>query len=111
MSLSTHVLDQAHGKPAPGVEVRLEVLEGGTFRELHRARTDIDGRIRGLLPDGGPQTGTFRLVFEVAAYFEAHGVAAFYPYVPIVFTIARAGEHYHVPLLLAPWGYSTYRGS
>ena len=115
--LSTHVLDTARGLPAAGVAVRLEVDEGRggeRWRELARATTDADGRVTGLLGgEGGPAlaAATYRLTFEVAAYQRAHGADAFFPHVIIVFTVRDPARHHHVPLLLAPYGYSTYRGS
>ena len=106
--ITTHVLDTSRGRPAAGVGVRLE--HGGA--ELAHGRTDADGRLRDLLPDGMPlQPGVYRLVFDTGAYFREAGVEAFYPHVSIDFEIRDAAQHYHVPLLLNPFGYSTYRGS
>jgi 5-hydroxyisourate hydrolase len=111
MSISTHVLDTAHGRPAAGVAVTLSVQEGRGWRELSRGTTDADGRIPTLLPTAPPAGGaTFRLHFAVGEYFAAQGGAAFYPYVEVVFTPHDDG-HYHVPLLVSPFGYSTYRGT
>ncbi len=110
--LSTHVLDTAIGRPAAGIGVRLEVEEAGGWRELARAATNADGRVGHLLPTGTVlAAATYRLTFDVAAYHEARGTPGFYPHVAIVFTVRDAGQHYHVPLLLSPFGYSTYRGS
>lgn len=106
-TLSTHVLDSARGRPAADVGVRLESSDGA---ELATERTDADGRIGDLVPDGLP-AGSYRLVFDTAGYFAATGQRGFYPEVAIAFTIADPAEHYHVPLLLAPFAYSTYRGS
>lgn len=107
-SLSTHVLDTARGCPAAGVALRL--LSGGDC--LFEGRTDADGRCRAL-PALAP--GTYRLEFAVAEYFRAGGVALpeppFLDIVGIDFGVATADGHYHVPLLVAPYGYSTYRGS
>ncbi len=101
MTLSTHVLDTARGEPVAGVPVRLE-RDGTTVAE---AVTDADGRVRDL----GPVTvGRYRLVFDTAAHL---GAGAFFPSVSVEFAVADAGRHYHVPLLLSPFGYSTYRGS
>jgi 5-hydroxyisourate hydrolase len=100
MSLSTHVLDTARGEPAAGVKIRLE-RDGATQTE---AVTDADGRVRDL----GPVTpGRYRLVFDTAGYL---GPDAFFPSVTVEFTVT-GDRHYHVPLLLSPFGYSTYRGS
>jgi 5-hydroxyisourate hydrolase len=103
--VTTHVLDTARGSPAAGVMVRLEQVEGGA--EIARARTDGDGRVRNLGPEQLP-AGPYRLVFDTAEYLG--GPAPFFPEVVITFTIGGA-PHYHVPLLLSPFGYTTYRGS
>ena len=105
--ISTHVLDTARGHPAEGVEVVLE-REGV---ELARAVTNADGRVGELLPAGIElQDGRYRLTFDTGQYFRTLGEAAFYPEVSVVFTVAGGGHH-HVPLLLSPFGYTTYRGS
>jgi len=110
--LSTHVLDTALGRPAAGVEVHLEMRDGDGWRALASTRTDGDGRVPRLLPDGEPlQAQTYRLRFGTGAYHAAQGVGGFFPEVAIVFTVRDAAQHHHVPLLLAPYGYSTYRGS
>ena len=110
--LSTHVLDTAIGRPAAGIAVRLEVEEGTGWRELAQAATNADGRVGHLLPPGTAlAAATYRLTFDVAAYHVARGGAGFYPYVTIVFAVRDAAQHHHVPLLLSPFGYSTYRGS
>ncbi len=106
-TLSTHVLDTSRGLPAAGVPVTLETGDG---RELGSATTDADGRVGSIGPDLLDR-GVYRLRFDTAAYFAATGAAGFYPDVTISFTIADAQQHYHVPLLLNPFGYSTYRGS
>jgi 5-hydroxyisourate hydrolase len=102
MSLSTHVLDAARGRPARGVPVRLERREGEAWARVAEGRTDDDGRVRDLPP---PEKGTYRLVFDTA------GQSDFYPEVTVAFNVTDPGEHYHVPLLLSPYAYSTYRGS
>ncbi|MFC4083795.1 hydroxyisourate hydrolase [Amycolatopsis samaneae] len=102
--MSTHVLDAAKGRPAVGVAVRLERADGPEWTLLAEDRTNADGRITGWSP--GP--GTHRLVFDTGAYL---GQDAFYPEVTVTFRIGDEGEHYHVPLLLSPFAYSTYRGS
>lgn len=104
-TLSTHVLDTAGGSPAGGVAVTLEG-EDGTV--LAQAVTDADGRVGDLAAD--LPAGDLRLRFDTGAWYAARGEVAFYPEVVVAFTVA-AGEHYHVPLLLSPFGYSTYRGS
>ena len=105
--VTTHVLDSVHGRPADGVRVRLESADGA---EIASASTDADGRVRDLGPDTLP-AGTYRLVFDTGGYFEAAGRRTFYPEVVITFNLADPDEHHHVPLLLSPFAYSTYRGS
>lgn len=107
MSISTHILDLARGKPAADVAVRL-VAPGGA---VHASRTDADGRCRDLLPPGELALGTWRLEFDIGAYQQALGGEAFYPRASVEFTVSVATQHFHVPLLLSPYGYSTYRGS
>lgn len=106
MSISTHVLDAVSGTPASGVEI---TLLDADYTELDRGHTDDDGRISAL--GGELAAGTYRLRFDTAAYFAAHGVRGFYPEVAIAFEIADPSSHHHVPLLLSPFAYSTYRGS
>jgi 5-hydroxyisourate hydrolase len=108
MSLSTHVLDATTGLPAPGVRVTLEQRGEGGWATVAEARTDGDGRIREL---GAPGIGTHRISFATGAYFTERGVATFYPEVVIAFEVVDAAAHHHVPLLLSPYAYSTYRGS
>jgi len=111
--ITTHVLDTSQGRPAAGVPAVLEVREASeAWRELARGATDDDGRISDLLAaDHALAPGIYRLTFDVAAYFRAQGKETFYPEIPITFEIRAPAEHYHVPLLLSPYGYSTYRGS
>jgi 5-hydroxyisourate hydrolase len=112
MGISTHVLDTARGVPAAGVAVTLERRIGGGWNPAGAGETDADGRVRALLPEGArPEPGEYRIRFDVGSYFARLGVAAFYPRIEIAFEVARPDEHHHVPLLLAPFGYSTYRGS
>jgi 5-hydroxyisourate hydrolase len=112
-SITTHVLDTARGRPAAGVVVVLELKAAdGAWRAIGNSRTDEDGRVRdGLAPAGGAAIGTYRLHFATGEYFRAQGHETFYPEVIVTFRIQSASEHHHVPLLLAPFGYSTYRGS
>jgi 5-hydroxyisourate hydrolase len=108
--VTTHVLDTARGMPAAGVMVRLEQVTDNGAAEIARARTDDDGRVRNLGPEQLP-AGPYRLVFDTAEYLAGEGgPAPFFPEVVITFTIGGA-PHYHVPLLLSPFGYATYRGS
>lgn len=111
-AITTHVLDTSLGKPAAGVAVTLEAHSSDGWKTLASGTTNADGRIRDLLPaESKLAPGTYRLRFETAAYFRARGVEAFYPHVEIVFVVKDGAQHYHVPLLLSPFGYSTYRGS
>jgi 5-hydroxyisourate hydrolase len=109
--ITTHVLDTSRGRPAAGVPVTLERSdEMGSWTLLGSGRTDEDGRLRTLLATA-PSAGTYRLTFDTRTYFEAIGVAVFYPRVAVTFCAADGEGHYHVPLLLSPFGFSTYRGS
>jgi 5-hydroxyisourate hydrolase len=112
MSVTTHILDTSAGRPAAGVRVALEALdrEAG-WRRLGDGATGDDGRLSGLVPDARLLAGTHRLVFETGAWFAARGVQTFYPEVSVVFEVSDPTQHFHVPLLLSPFGYSTYRGS
>lgn len=109
--ITTHILDTALGRPAQGVPVHLDIWRDGTWTEVGRGETDADGRFKGLMPAGALEAATYRITFETGAYFEAQGRPGFYPFVPVVFEITAPDQHYHVPLLLNPYGYSTYRGS
>jgi 5-hydroxyisourate hydrolase len=109
MSVSTHVLDLVSGRPAAGVAVTLERREGEAFAPLSAGVTDADGRIRDLVAKGAGRAGVHRIRFETGAWFGA--TPNFYPYVEIVFQVTEPEAHHHVPLLLGPYGYSTYRGS
>jgi 5-hydroxyisourate hydrolase len=107
--LTTHVLDTAQGRPGVGIAIELYRLEGEIGTLVASAKTNRDGRTDAPLLEGEKlRTGTYQLVFHVGAYFKSQG---FLDVVPIRFTIADAGAHYHVPLLCSPWSYSTYRGS
>jgi 5-hydroxyisourate hydrolase len=112
-AITTHILDTALGRPASGVPVVLEKLsESGSWVVFGTGSTDADGRCRELLDsDVVPGAGVYRLTFDTGAYHRAHGIDAFFPQVSIVFVVADGAQHYHVPLLLSPYGYSTYRGS
>ena len=117
MGLSTHVLDTMHGTPAAGMQVALYATDGTSVRCLKQFVLNQDGRNPdGLLIDNASlQAGTYRLVFEVSSYFAARGVVLpepnFLGKVSLDFGIAHPDQHYHVPLLVSPWSYSTYRGS
>ena len=109
--ITTHVLDTTHGKPAAGVTIILFADQHGDWKEMNRGVTNEDGRITGLVNSNERvKFGLYMLRFRTREYFAAKGVSTFYPFVDIIFDIQSA-EHYHVPLLLNPFGYSTYRGS
>jgi 5-hydroxyisourate hydrolase len=109
--LTTHVLDTSIGKPAQGVSVVLKQFQNSEWKVLGEGKTNSDGRLPGLLDaDVKLQFGVYHLVFDTASYFKSQGTKAFYPEVTIAFEVTDA-SHYHVPLLLNPYGYSTYRGS
>ena len=112
-TISTHILDTSRGRPAAGVSISLEILNAGEgWSPLSQAVTDKDGRVKSFVltePELG--AGTYRLVFSVGKYFSALGEQSFYPEVTVSFLIDGGAEHYHVPLLISPFGYSTYRGS
>ena len=110
--ITTHVLDVSLGRPAAGVPVILESWADGKWAANGTATTDADGRAPEIGVSGAAlQCGMYRLRFDVAGYFRAHGVTAFYPEITISFEVSDPTERYHVPLLLSPWGYTTYRGS
>lgn len=111
-AITTHVLDTARGRPASGLPVTLEIQAAdGSWKLLGHGITDADGRVRGLLPEGTPLAiGTYRLLFETAVYFTAARLEAFFPRVTVLLEVRDPSQDYHVPLLLSPHGYSTYRG-
>ena len=109
--VTTHILDTTGGKPAADVTIILYLGENDEWTELARGKTNEDGRITDLLAkDNLLQQGIYKLRFETKDYFDKNRTATFYPYVEIVFDI-QSIEHYHIPLLLNPFGYTTYRGS
>lgn len=111
--ITTHVLDTTRGVPAEGVAVSLEIQTSATeWNKIAAGKTNTDGRLPDLLPESHVlQNGIYRLTFETGKYFQSNKITSFYPYVQIVFEINDTKRHYHVPLLLNPYGYSTYRGS
>jgi len=111
MGLSTHILDTALGRPAAGVALVLAQETADGWSEIGTGSTDADGRCRTLLGERALERTTYKLRFEVAPYFAAQKMTALYPFVEIVFRIADPSQHYHIPLLLAANGYTTYRGS
>jgi len=114
--LTTHVLDTAHGRPAAGIKIELSIHDAGGWRTLKTAVTNDDGRTDAPLLDSDEfRLGHFELLFHVGAYFERAGAELatppFLDQIPLRFAIASATSHYHVPLLVTPWSFSTYRGS
>lgn len=109
--ITTHILDTSKGKPAEGITTILYAGGNDEWTEISRSSTNQDGRSTDLVKDDAKlQTGIYKLRFESKDYFDRDRTPTFYPYVEIVFEI-QSGQHYHVPLLISPFGYSTYRGS
>ncbi|MGI9822675.1 hydroxyisourate hydrolase [Agromyces sp. Marseille-Q5079] len=108
--ITTHVLDSTAGMPAAGVVVELSARDGAGWRLVGTGTTDLDGRAKQLGPASVP-TGEYRLRFDTGTWFAARGIPTFYPEVQLDFLVEEEGRHYHVPLLLSPFAYSTYRGS
>ena len=109
--ITTHILDTSKGKPVNGVKVYLYKAEKDDWTQIAWGTTNEDGRVRELLPTDDPlPRGNYKLKFEIKDYFDKEWIPTFYPFVEIVFEIQSA-DHYHIPLLLNPFGYSTYRGS
>ena len=109
--LTTHVLDTSLGKPGKDITIRLKHMPGGSWQTMAQGITNADGRIGDLLPPNkNVAPGNYKMVFETGDYFKTNNIKGFYPAVEIEFTVFDDG-HYHVPLLINPFGYSTYRGS
>lgn len=108
--ITTHVLDTARGRPAAGMRVALARVTSDGAAEVGAGTTDDDGRLEDL-GTAVDEAGRYRLVFATGAWFAGQGIDTFYPEVAVDVDVARPGEHYHVPLLLSPFGYTTYRGS
>lgn len=111
MGISTHVLDTAIGRPAQGMPITLERVDGNVWSEVTGGITDGDGRVGVLVADDDLEIGTYRITFGTGGYFAGRGEVSFYPEVRIDFEVHDSSEHYHVPLLVSAWGFSTYRGS
>lgn len=111
--ISTHILDMVTGKPAANIQVRLQrKVQADQWQEISSTKTDEDGRCPQLLqPDQDLTSGTYRLIFETTDYFAARQLTSLYPFVEIAFTVREGESHFHIPLLLSPNGYTTYRGS
>ncbi|MGO4998117.1 hydroxyisourate hydrolase [Oceanisphaera sp. W20_SRM_FM3] len=110
--LSVHVLNLENGLPSPGVEVVLEQQNGDNWTKLNTGMTNEQGRIPALYPEGKKlEQGVYRVTFETGDWFKKHDTATFFPEVPVIFSADASVEHYHIPLLLSPYGFSTYRGN
>jgi 5-hydroxyisourate hydrolase len=110
-AITTHVLDTSRGRPAAGLRVELQFRSGTEWNSLGVAFTDANGRCSSLMGEQKLQSGAYRLLFDAGSYFREQHTETFYSEIPIVFEIARPEAHYHVPLLISPFGYSTCRGS
>ncbi len=110
-TITTHVLDTSTGKPASGIVIRLEILRTNIWEHIGIGTTDDDGRLKTLLDGKAPEKAEYRIHFETDPYFAAQGKTGFFPEVIIHFRIENPAQHHHVPLLLSPYGFSTYRGS
>lgn len=109
--ITTHVLDTAAGRPGRAIAIELELGGESGWQRIAAGVTDDDGRLRSLTPPGPLATGIYRLRFHTGPYFAATGQSGFFPVVEIQFAVSDGAQHYHVPLLLSPYSYSTYRGS
>jgi 5-hydroxyisourate hydrolase len=110
--ITTHILDLSYGRPAAGVRVVLASIEDGHRTPVASGVTDANGRLKDLGPKSTKlEAAIYELTFETGPYFMSHGVQPFHPRVSVMFEIADPDEHYHVPLLISPYGYTTYRGS
>ena len=111
MTLSTHILDTALGRPAPNVDVTLSQFDGESWQAIGLSPTDADGLCKTLLSSHPLLAATYKLRFHTAPYFQSLNLPTLYPYIEIVFTVTDPTQHHHIPLLLTANGYTTYRGS
>lgn len=112
IGISTHILDISIGKPGSDVEVTLEYQTDAGWKQLAKTRTNSDGRAADIGVDGGSlKTGIYQLRFDTGQYWKKRNISGFFPHVVLAFEVTDSNEHYHVPLLLSPYSYSTYRGS
>ena len=110
-AITTHVLDTSRGRPATGLKVELHKKSGEDWKSVGIGISDDNGRCAALLGDAPLAAGIYRLTFHAGAYFKAQHIESFYSDIPVIFEVRDARMHHHVPLLLSPFGYSTYRGS
>jgi len=111
--ITTHVLDTSQGCPGANIQVRLEQQKnGGNWQEISSGVTNADGRVMDLIPEEEVlDSGIYRMIFVTGPYLEQQGISFFYPEIEVRFLLSHPEQHYHIPLLLSPFGYSTYRGS
>ena len=109
--ISTHVLDMALGKPAAGVRIRLDLSIGENWEPFASGITDLDGRCSQLVPSASVESGKYRITFDTGMYFGEQGKLTLYPEVVVIFLVTADTGNYHIPLLLSPFGFTTYRGS
>ena len=109
--ITTHVLDTSRGCPGAGIRIELHRKSGEAWKLVGESHTDANGRCGTLMGDKEPEPGTYRLNFHAAEYFQKQNTKTFYSEIPIIFELSDPNQHYHVPLLINPFGYSTYRGS
>lgn len=110
-AITTHVLDTSRGRPAANLKIELHKKSGQDWKPVGAGITDETGRCNALLKDAPLTAGTYRLTFHAGIYFKSQQIESFYSDIPIIFEVRDARTHHHVPLLLSPFGYSTYRGS
>ncbi|CAB3406812.1 unnamed protein product [Caenorhabditis bovis] len=110
-SISAHVLDISGGKPAAGIQILAYFQVDDSWKKIGSEFTQTNGRVDWVSPNVPLESGTYRLVYLTKPYYNQQGIDTFYPYVEVIFEVKDATQHYHVPLTLSPWGYSTYRGS
>ena len=109
-AITSHVLDTSRGRPAAGLKIELHAKSGENWKSVGLGVTDENGRCAALLGETPLTAGTYRLTFHAGAYFKAQHIDTFYADIPVIFEVRDARAHYHVPLLISPFGYSTYRG-
>ena len=110
-AITTHVLDTSLGRPGAGIRVQLRLKTGDTWKLVGESRTDDNGRCADLMADAKAEVGLYQLLFFVGDYFRERNAKTFYSEIPVIFEVRDSEKHYHVPLLISPFGYSTYRGS
>ena len=110
-AITTHILDTSLGRPGAGIRIELHRKSDDAWKLVGQGRTDANGRCADLMEDEKPEPGTYRLIFHAAEYFREQNTKTFYSEIPVIFEVGDSNQHFHVPLLISPFGYSTYRGS